>query len=80
VTLWSSVDAYCRFLEKPNRLGGYIERDKLPGFHKVDICVLHIEECNMGPVNSYQATKRILLLDMAFIAFLSSSGNWGQTK
>jgi hypothetical protein len=61
-TLGSSVAAHCRFLEKPDHWGGYIEMDRLSSFHKVDIRVLQIEEWNMGPVNSCQATKRIFSL------------------
>jgi hypothetical protein len=33
------------------------------GFCKVEIYVLDIEECNTGPANRGQATKRIFLLD-----------------
>jgi ubiquitin thioesterase OTU1 len=36
--------------------------DIMSRLYKVEICVLHIEECNMVPVNSCQATKRIFLL------------------
>jgi hypothetical protein len=36
--------------------------DILSRFYKVEICVLHIQECNMIPVNSCQATKVIFLL------------------
>jgi hypothetical protein len=61
-TLGSRVDAYCRFLEKRDHWGGYIEMDELLRFYKVEICVLHIEECSNPPVNSCQVTKRIFLL------------------
>jgi hypothetical protein len=36
--------------------------DILSRFYKVEICVLHIEECNMIPVKSCQATRRLFLL------------------
>jgi ubiquitin thioesterase OTU1 len=61
-TLGSSLDADCRFLENPDQWGGYIEMDRLSRFCKVEICVLHIEACNMGPVNTCQAAKGIFLL------------------
>jgi hypothetical protein len=60
--LGSSLDADYRFRENPDHWGGYIKMDRLSRFCKVEICVLHIEECNMAHVNSRQATNRILLL------------------
>lgn len=36
--------------------------DRLRRFYKAEICVLHIEARNKGPVKSCQATERIVLL------------------
>jgi hypothetical protein len=37
--------------------------DILSRFYRVDMRVLHIEGCDMGPVKNCQAMKRIFLLD-----------------
>jgi hypothetical protein len=45
-TLGSSVDAYWRFLGKPDHSDGCIEMDRLSVFYKVEIYVLDIEQCH----------------------------------
>ena len=61
-TLGMSVREYCEWLANPEHWGGYIEMGILSSHFNVEICVLHIEEGNMVPVNSCAATKRIFLL------------------
>ena len=62
VTLGYPNAEYCAWLADPQHWGGYIEMDIMSAHFKVEICVLHIEEGNVVPVNSCGATKRIYIL------------------
>lgn len=60
--LGCSVDEYCRWISHPDHWGGYIEIQILSKHFQVEICVLHIEDCHIVPVNSCHADQRIFIL------------------
>lgn len=60
--LGCSVDEYCKWISHPDHWGGYIEMQILSKHFQVEICVLHIEDCKIVPVNSCSADHRIFIL------------------
>ena len=61
-TLGTSNSDYCKWLSDMNHWGGYIEIGILAEYFNVEICVLHIEEGNVVPVNPTNSDKRIFIL------------------
>lgn len=62
VMLGCETEEYCRWISHPDHWGGYIEMQILSKHFGIEICVLHIEDCKMVPVNSCNATHRIFIL------------------
>ena len=61
-TLGQPNAVYCNWLADVDHWGGYIEMGILSEHFKVEICVLHIEEGNVVPVNPCNSDKRIFIL------------------
>ena len=61
-TLGTSNSEYCAWLSDMKHWGGYIEMGILSEYFNVEICVLHIEQGNIVPINPSNSNRRIFIL------------------